>query len=346
MDATIHDGDLEEILPAWDSVFAADDRATPFQSPAWAHAWWRHWGGGSRPWLIAVRDEGRVVGLAPLRVRRIAGARVLRGFEEPGDYWDVLAVPELRPQVEEAVAREMLRRRGDWDAVVLSRLPHGSSTAAAVRSAGLRPVARFTTPCPAISLPGTFDAYLAMLSSKRRTTVRRRLRLLERGELALHEVTVGEVPVAAERWQRLRVRQWSQLGKRLMTEHTQPRFRAFLVDVATELLPAGLAVMWELEREGEVVGSFINFCDARAFYHYLGAYRPDLGQLSIGNVATAYGIRSSIEAGRAQYDFGRGSEPYKYWYGGVDRFSTTVVLAGGGVRSRAVSRALAVRPGG
>jgi hypothetical protein len=33
MEATLHEGHVEALLPDWAEVFAADDRATPFQSP-------------------------------------------------------------------------------------------------------------------------------------------------------------------------------------------------------------------------------------------------------------------------------------------------------------------------
>jgi CelD/BcsL family acetyltransferase involved in cellulose biosynthesis len=92
-------------------------------------------------------------------------------------------------------------------------------------------------------------------------------------------------------------------------------------------------LVWEFVRGDEVIGVFINFCDARSFYQYLGAFAPELGHLAIGKVATAEGIRSSIAAGRSYYDFTRGNEEYKYWYGAVDRLSPTVVLRSGRMRS-------------
>jgi CelD/BcsL family acetyltransferase involved in cellulose biosynthesis len=333
MQATLHE-DLADVLPGWAQLFAADDRATPFQSPGWARAWWRHWANGSRPWMLAVRDRDRLVGLAPLRDQRVLGLRVLRTGGEPGDYWDVLARPESRAAVAAAVGRELAGRQRDWDALELSRLPDGSPTADAVEQCGLRAVHRSATPCPGLALPESFDAYLASLPSSRRTNLRRRLRNLDSGELELRTPALEELPSAISRWQALRSRQWTAMGKRLMAEHTKPRFREFLVDVTTELVPAGLAQVWEFLRDGEVVGSFINFCDDRAFYQYLGAFAPELGQLAIGKVATAHGIRSSIGAGRSYYDFARGAEDYKYWYGAVDRLSPSVLLTGDRPRSR------------
>ena len=112
-----------------------------------------------------------------------------------------------------------------------------------------------------------------------------------------------------------------------------------------ELVPAGRAQVWEFVRHEEVVGSFINFCDSRAFYQYLGGYAPEHRRLAIGKTATALGIRSSIEAGRSCYDFLRGNEPYKYWYGAFDRLSPSVVLTGdSGARSLLAGRVGALLP--
>jgi CelD/BcsL family acetyltransferase involved in cellulose biosynthesis len=273
------------------------------------------------------------VGLAPLRSQRLLGLRLLRVNGEPGDYWDVLARPECRTAVEEEIGLELQRRQREWDVLVVSQLPHGSSTAGALKDAGLRAVHRSAVPCLGIMLPDSFDAYLATLPTNRRTNLRRRLRNLDEGELELRVPAVPELPAAVERWQALRVRQWAAMGKRISREHTTPRFRGFLVEVMTELVPAGRALVWEFVRGEEVVGSFINFCDRRAFYQYLGGFAPEHGHLAIGKVATALGIRSSIAAGRSCYDFLRGDEPYKYWYGAIDRLSPTVVLTGSRVRS-------------
>jgi CelD/BcsL family acetyltransferase involved in cellulose biosynthesis len=345
LEATLHQDQVGKLLPEWAELFAADDRATPFQSPGWARAWWRYWARGSRPWLLAVRDAGSLVGLAPLRSHRLLGLRLLRVNGEPGDYWEVLARPECRTAVEEVIGRELQCRQREWDVLVVSQLPHCSSTAGALEGAGLRAAHRSAIPCPTITLPDSFDAYLATLPTSRRTNLRRRLRNLDKGELELRVPTVPELPLAIGRWQELRVRQWAAMGKRISREHTRARFRDFLVEVTTELVPAGLALVWEFVRGREVVGSFINFCDARAFYQYLGGFAPELGHLAIGKVATAEGIRSSIAAGRSCYDFMRGSEPYKYWYGAVDRLSPTVVLTGGRVRSLLAGRLSALVPG-
>jgi len=61
-------------------------------------------------------------------------------------------------------------------------------------------------------------------------------------------------------------------------------------------------------------------------YWYLGGVGPAYSALGIGKIAIAAGIRQSIECGRESYDFTRGPEPYKYWYGATDRQAPSLVV--------------------
>ena len=132
---------------------------------------------------------------------------------------------------------------------------------------------------------------------------------------------VSRLPEAIERWHRIRVAQWDAMGKPLYPLHREERFRHFFQDLAVELVPAGACLVWELLHGDDVVGSYVNFVDERAFYYYLGGFDVGAARLGIGKLATAEGIRSSIAAGRRRYDFLEGAEAYKYWFGAEDRFS-------------------------
>jgi CelD/BcsL family acetyltransferase involved in cellulose biosynthesis len=343
VDAEFHQDDLDDLLPEWTELFGQDDRATPFQSPVWSRAWARHFAGAARPWIVTVRDGGRLVGLLPLWRERVCGLRLLRVSGEPADYCDILALPAVRDEVEVTAARHLLSRRDQWDALILGQLLPGSGMPRAIDRARLRASHRSGTTCPCIRLPGSFDAYLATLPSSRRTNIRRRLRNLDGGEFQLRVPPVEALPDVIDGWQGLRMRQWDAVGKRLTALQTTRSFRDLLVEVTTELMPAGLALVWEFVRGDEVIGSFINFCDSRAFYQYIGAFAPEFRGLAIGKVATAEGIRWSIATGRSYYDFTRGSEPYKYWYGAVNRISQTLVCSSGRPRSIMATRLGAYR---
>lgn len=337
MRAELHRGSVDLLLPEWDELFQADPEATPFSSAGWARAWWPHWSGSSQPWIVTVRDGDRLVGLAPLVATRRGPFRVLTELgRPPSNYWSVIALPAARADVTTAVARAVREHAGEWHALLLGGLPTGSELEGALRAAGLRVRARRPTPYPGLELPGSFEEYLQALPRKRRKDLRRHMRRLEDGRLALRDVSgPAELRAAIDGWQKIRVRWWESRGKDMDPEHAGVRFRDFMADLVVALVPQGLAEVWEFAQDGEVVGVEVNLKDARCYYSWMGAYAPEVAQLGLGKLAIGESIRTSIEAGRSYYDMMVGDEEYKYWYGATDRYCRWMMVGNGRAGSRA-----------
>jgi CelD/BcsL family acetyltransferase involved in cellulose biosynthesis len=334
--ADVHHGPLAPWLHDWTRLYAAQPEATPFMSPGWAEAWWPQYARDADGFFVAVRSGREVVGLAALVRWRRGPVRVLEPVGmEPGDYWDVLAMPERRGEVADAVVAALMADSRAWDALVLRCLPPDSPFVAALDRADARSLVRPPILAPAIELPADFDAYLRGLPADRRRNLRRHLRRLDSGEVELREVTdPAELPAALARWQDFRRRQWESAGKAINPEHLSPRFGAFVLDCVLALVPRSRALVWEFRHGGEVVGTYVNFVDEAAFYWYLGGFDPRVASLGLGKIAIGHGIRTSIEQGRGRYDFARGAEPYKYWYGAVDRHLAARVVGSRSARSR------------
>jgi CelD/BcsL family acetyltransferase involved in cellulose biosynthesis len=333
------------LVPEWEELHRSDPNATPFVSPGWGLAWLRHWSGGADPWLITVRDGERLLGLAPLAVERHRGLRMLRLLgKEPGDYWDVLALPEHRDAVSRAVAAELSRREDQWDVFFCDGQPGDSATAALIGERSLRVRPRPPTLCPRIELPEDFDEYLSLLSSSRRANVRRHIRRLDGGDVALREVTdLGELDHAIGRWQELHVKRWESLSEPIDPTHLTSTFREFLLDAMRTLVPQGLATVWEFSADGAVVGVYVNLIDDDCFYWYLGGFEPGCAKLGIGKLSIAQGIRWSIENGRRYFDLTRGEESFKYYFGAGNRHCPSLVVGNDRLRSRSVFAASDLR---
>jgi CelD/BcsL family acetyltransferase involved in cellulose biosynthesis len=271
--------------------------------------------------VILVRDGARVVGLAPLVLSRRGPFRVLTELgRPPGNYWDVLCEPADRAAIGAAALAEVRSRRDEWHGLLLGGLREGSATEEAVLASGLRLRRRRPSPYPGIELPATFEEYLGGLPRKRRKDLRRHLRRLEDGRLELRDVREpAQLRVAVDRWQDIRVRWWQHRAKRMDPEHASTRFHDFMQDLVASMVPRGLAQVWELVHDGEVVGVEVNLVDKRTYYSWMGAYEPEVAHLGLGKVAIGAGIRESIAAGREYYDLMVGDEEYKYWYGATDR---------------------------
>jgi CelD/BcsL family acetyltransferase involved in cellulose biosynthesis len=343
MEVELHTEAIDPILDEWQGLFDADPAATPFTSPQWARAWWPHWAEGAHPWLIAVRDEGRLIGLAPLVLRRRGPARVLGALgRDPGNYWDVLALPGRRAAVAEAFARMAAERAREWDAIAIGGVPVRAALGAALAEAGLRVDRRPPVPHPGIDLPGSFEEYLATLPAKRRKDLRRHLRRLDEGELERRElIEPGEISTAIDSWQDLRVRWWRARGRQLNPEHAAARFREFLRDLMRLLVPVGLGLVWEYRHRDELVGVELSLVTRRCFYAWLDGYDPGAARLGLGKVAAGDGIRTSIATGRSCFDFMVGDESYKYWYGARDHYCEWLMASHRAPRSQATRLAAA-----
>src|ERR1051326_4402630 len=63
------DTELPALESEWYMLWAECPHATPFQSPEWLIPWWNHLGQGEL-WILAVRRDNRLVGLAPLLIQQ------------------------------------------------------------------------------------------------------------------------------------------------------------------------------------------------------------------------------------------------------------------------------------
>jgi CelD/BcsL family acetyltransferase involved in cellulose biosynthesis len=333
----IHRGPPAALRDVWDELLAADVDATPFASPEWHSAWWQVWGDSVEPWLAVVHDGNDVCALAPLALTRHGPMRALRPLTgDHGGHWDIVARPATRPEAYTALAHALARHRTDWDTLILRGLPPTSPLGGALQAEGLRVRTPPLQPCPGLELPQTFDEYLALLPRNRRENLRRHLRRLDGGTVSLHEIRgnqeLGETITAGHA---LRVRQWAERGKTLYGLHRTSEFRDFLVAAARLLVPKGRMLVWEMRQGEALAGVHLNLVDDHTFYVYIPAFDPAFARLGIGKIATAFGIRASIEAGRRMFDFGTGGDAYKYFFGARDIGTASIIASGRSVRSRA-----------
>jgi CelD/BcsL family acetyltransferase involved in cellulose biosynthesis len=327
---------IAPLLPEWAALHDADDRATPYGSAAWARAAVEHGGAGGEPWCLAFRDGGRLVGLVALARRRRASMRVLRPLgDEHADCWDVLALPGHRAAVERRLGEELRRRSGEWDALVLTHLTHGSTVADALARGGLHTRDHDGLPHPHVALPATFDEYLGRFPSERRRRMRKHLKPLDSGAVTARVLGPAEISGALDCLLDLRQRQWAAAGKALLPALAEERFRAFLAAVAGDLVPAGLASVVEYARDGAPFAVYLDFMDARAFHGFMGGYEPGAARLEPGKLHILARIRESIDAERSWANLGRGGEDYKQWFRPEPLVSRSVAVTSGRLRSRA-----------
>ncbi len=304
----------------WSALLPESGADNLFLTWEWLRTWWKHLSGRRRLFIVAVRQGGRLLAIAPLSRKPGGFARLLPILEFLGtgtagsDYLDIIVRRGSEPEVREALAREM----GGWKAALaLSQLKEDGSTGSAMAhrlAEGRWAVSRERTDvCPFIPLAGhTFDSYLGTLGREHRYNFRRRLRNLERDssvrfEKVESEESRGEVLSALltlhdERW---RTRGGS-------AAFDAAGIVAFHDEFSRLALQLGWLRLFVLRIDGQPAATLYGFRRGPTFYFYQSGWDPRFSPRSVGLVTLGLAIRSALEEGVEEFDLLHGSESYKF----------------------------------
>ncbi|TET49424.1 MAG: GNAT family N-acetyltransferase [Anaerolineales bacterium] len=317
----VHDFDV--LAGEWNDLLRRSAADTIFLTHEYQRVWWEHLGEGDLA-LVALRDGRELVGIAPLFAACDgSGSTVLRtvGCVEVSDYLDLIAAPDREPEVYQALV-DFLESDGApaWDSLDLCNIREDSPTLALLpplaEARGWSVSVARDEVCPVIQLPSSWDEYLAGLPGKERREIGRKLRRAE-GEMEAHWYIVGaEHDLAAEVEDFLGLMAASSPDK---AEFLTPRMRGFFRALAAVAHEQGWLQLAFLQVGGTKVAAYFNFVyNNRVLVYNSGLDWNTFPQLSGGHVLIAYCIRHAIEEGREVFDFLRGSERYKYQFGGQD----------------------------
>lgn len=306
---------LAAIEPEWWELWSRCLAATPFQSPGWLLPWWRCFAPG-RLRTLAVRRDGRLIGLAPLYLEDGAfGRRLLLLGLGTTDYLDVLIDPDHAESAATAIGGAVAEI--EWDSWELEEL---ASSAAALQL-HCPPVCAETaaghSACPTLDLAGPEDLS-GCVPTRRRKQLRRALTLA--GKRGATEVEpVEDADGFLDDLQRLHGARWADRGQAgLLQDEAVRRFhRSALPD----LIRSGLARLYRLRIAGQVVGVFHGLSARGRTYAYLGGFDPDYAYESPGAILIGHAAAAAIREGGREFHFLRGRESYKYDWGAVDRWN-------------------------
>jgi CelD/BcsL family acetyltransferase involved in cellulose biosynthesis len=295
--------DFKEPLK-WDCLFAL---------PAWLKVWWKVFSNESSPYLSAVRENGRLIGIAPLLLKG-EEARFM-GDPDVCDYQDFIVVPGREREFFENLINH-LRQQGignlDLNAVradsrMLTELLAVASSLACDVTCDPEDVTL------ELHLPSNWDTFLGELTGKQRHEVRRKLRrLYEAGEIT-YRVVEDFAEVMDEMDTFLALFGLSRTDKAtFMTGEMSTYFRL----LAGVMAKADLLRLSFLDLDGTPAAAVMSFDYNSTVYLYNNGYDGRFSSLSVGLLSKVLNIKDSIRRGRKKYDFLKGTEEYKHRLGG------------------------------
>jgi CelD/BcsL family acetyltransferase involved in cellulose biosynthesis len=339
-------GRLGALRAEWSALFDAAGGPNPFLSWEWLQAWWRHFGARRPSWILEARDEaGALAGVLAFSSRPgLVGVRrwqLLGNTVTGADGLDVLARPADAHAVRLAIAAAIGATASRWDVLDLEDLPCGSPTAAALREVlgprGVRLVAERRFVCPGFAVQGTFAEHLGRI--RRRETYGRRCRWLARQQGFRIEVATRpeEASAAMNDFLRLHRMRWAAEGGSYGIPPGAAE--AFHRDLAPVLAARGWLRMYRLFVGRDAIAAVYGLEVGNRFYYYQSGYDPAWSARSPGMVLVGRTIEDAYARGLTDYDFLRGTEPYKLDWAADRRETIALRLRAPGLRAETAAAA-------
>ncbi|MFC2047322.1 GNAT family N-acetyltransferase [Chloroflexota bacterium] len=288
----------------WNSVFVL---------PVWLKVWWQSFGVNAELYLPAVRQEGKIIGIAPLLIRE--GQATIIGSVDVCDYLDFVITPGMEGDFFNSLLKDLASKG-------INRLDLGplrpDSTVLTVllgiaRDRGYEVLCQKEDVSLELDLPSTWDEYLVTLNSKQRHEIRRKLRRLwEAGKVDYRCI---EDNAAVHGVMNTFLKMFSE-SRQEKAAFITAQMESFFRSLADSLAEAGLLRLGVLELDKLPVAMVMCFDYNDYVYLYNSGYDPHYRSLSVGLLSKVLCIKDSIQRGRQKFDFLKGDEIYKYHLGG------------------------------
>lgn len=316
---TVHTGPkaLAELEAPWRELYlrarqaeaGTQTGAMPFLSPEWTAACWAECARDRDPYLLALWEEHRLVGLAPLGRRRVGPFRVLSFLADGrSDYLGFLVEPG-HPERERALLDALAERRAGWDLAVLRQLTTdftGLHRGDAPRGLGDRGIEG--TVAPTLRLTGSWETLLKEGPSGVRRSARLARRFAREGG-AVERHVGGAAAALVEEVSAVEARSWK--GREGVARFAPGPGQRLLCRALAELGARGEMELWIARVEGRAAAFQVNFVLPDRLCYYQGAYDESAARLAPGMVLHHHCLRRACEQGLSEYDLMSGDEPYK-----------------------------------
>jgi CelD/BcsL family acetyltransferase involved in cellulose biosynthesis len=299
----------------WQELLRTCSNNHIFLTSQWQKAWWQVFGAGYGQLLLSVYDGSELVGIVPIMLQN--GKLSFIGSSDVCDYMDFIA----RQGQEDFVCSRLLDYLEplEWNSIELDALlPQSLALKYLVplaRQRGYRVEMGQMDVSPQLILPSSWEEYLALLKTKDRHELRRKLRRLE-GTKAVNSYTITkkeQLPQALESF--FELFKLSDTEKaHFMTDRKREFFKTMVSSLAEkDYVRLSFVVIGETRTSSSLCFDYNN-----DIYLYNSAYDPAYSSLSVSLLLKVFNIRDAINSEEKRFDFLRGSEPYKYDLGGQD----------------------------
>jgi CelD/BcsL family acetyltransferase involved in cellulose biosynthesis len=284
--------------------------------------WWKVYGGRNQLHLLAIRNRGELVGLAPLlrAPERRPGEEngwVLRflGNGETGcDYLDVICDATHQREVLATIARVLIEASEEWNVVELSALPADSMTRRYLgdflrRRNYLVGRARNTV-CPYLDLPSSWDVFLHRIDKGLRSILRYKTNQLLHRHRVRFERCCRESQFDTFFATLVRLHQHLWQGRGISGAFGSESYHRFHRNFAEAAMERDWLRLFLLRIDDEPVGAVCGYHFGEVGYFFQMGHDSGSATQPLDVILIGRAIRDAIDSGLTQFRFMRSDSEY------------------------------------
>jgi len=305
----------------WNDLIARSPDSSVFQTFSWLTIWWRFFGQDRTLRVILAEQDEKLQGLLPVYIERspllpVIGLRKLRlvgygGDTTPDDLGPILDGDHHQDAMA-ALIKGLESLRPEWDIAEFDDLDPTSPLIEGMRSERSDEVdVAEGAEISYVELPGSFDDYLAKLSSNRRSKIRRgRKKLFENTGYRFHVVSSqAELDRHYPDLIRLHLDRWETRADHI--GFSTEGYVEFHRHVMAAMLEQDCLRLMLLISDDEAIAA--NYCCRwrGGFYFFQGGFAKVYEPFRTGEVLMGHAIEQAIHEGMHVFDMLRGEHDYK-----------------------------------
>ena len=305
----------------WNELLSNSADQSFFQTWEWVTAWWEAYNKGRELFIVVMRKNGDLVGIAPLYREKIHGPlggikRILRFIGDGSDDADGFSMifdSNYAELCASSFCKWLDANSNEWDLLELSSMPEECETVQQLLSNVERidwAQHRWRLPHLVLSLPATWEEYLAARPSSVCRGLKYMMRRAEKTfQLQMRishkpEEILADLEILFE----LHQKRWREKGG---PGKFRDAGRKELYRLLCGQSSQSAAMLYVLESNGKPISAIFGMLRDGTFYRFQSGYDTDFSKYSVGILHQLYVIQALGLEGVRVVDFLAGDEEYK-----------------------------------
>jgi len=310
----------------WNELLQKSIANNIFLTWEWLYSWWQSY---KKPdwelYILLIKKDNLLIGIAPFYLSTTRTAKIfavkelnLLGYGSyDSEYLDVISETGKEDIFFEVLFNYLKENKEQWDTLALNEIPENSNSHTLIAKYSGRDGYRVISKkreCAYVTLPETWEGYLASMHYNFRKKLRHFMKRLEKS----HSVEFTQCPtkenlsLELESLFALHQKHWE--GEFHEGSFSNVQRKKFYHDMANYFLEKNWLRLYSLKVDGQFTAHQYCFEYNNKVFSLQDGFDPDWGDKRVARILRGYVLRDLIGRGVKEYDFlGELSEYKKKW---------------------------------